>query len=154
MMDLSLTILTATGSGKYVEQGRIFDGIDLTPILSGEEDETERSLGWRRRNWNSGENGFNAVWAEAYIKGDWKYIKEFNETPGFARSIPENDPGIGYVELLYNLKNDISEKNNLARENPEKLNELREEFEQWRSEVVEKDKHYKIPFPDQYEDLY
>ena len=152
MMDLSRTIVTATGSGKYVEQGRIFDGIDLTPILCGEKAETERSLGWRRRNWNIGNNGFNSVWAEAYIKGDWKYIKEFNETPGFARSVPENDPRTGYVELLFNLKSDISEESNLALENPEKLEEMRNEFKRWKSEVVEKDKHYAIPYPDQYSD--
>jgi arylsulfatase A-like enzyme len=154
MMDFSQTIVSATGSGIFIESGRKFDGIDLTPILTGSEEEAERTLGWRRRNWNSGENGFNAVWAEAYIKGDWKYIKEFNETPGYARSIAENDSGVGYVELLYNLKDDISEKYNLAENNPEKLKELREDFERWKSEVVEKDKHYKIPFPDQYEDLY
>ena len=154
MMDLSQTIVSATGSGKFIEKGRKFDGIDLTPILTGSEEEAERTLGWRRRNWNNGKNGFNAVWAEAYIKGDWKYIKEFSETPGFARSVLENDPVVGYVELLYNLKNDISEENNLALDDPEKLMELRNEFEGWKSEVVEKDKHYKIPFPDQYEDNY
>jgi len=54
--------------------------------------------------------------------------------------------------LLFNLKSDISEESNLALENPEKLEEMRNEFKRWKSEVVEKDKHYAIPYPDQYSD--
>ena len=57
MMDLSQTIVSATGSGKFIEKGRKFDGIDLTPILTGSEEETERTLGWRRRDWNNGKRG-------------------------------------------------------------------------------------------------
>ena len=131
-------------------KGRKLDGINLTPVLTGAEKEQERILGWRRRNFSERKGSFNELWAEGYIHGDWKYIKEFKEVPRHARSIKGNYPATGYVELLYNLKTDVHEDDNLAEKNPGKLVEVRAEFERWKSEVVDKDKYYKIPFPDQY----
>ncbi len=92
----------------------------------------------------------NNVWAEAYIKGEWKYIKEFCEAPKYARSIDGEYPEVGYVELLYDLGKDIHEDHNLALKEKSKLKEMRTEFENWKNDVVEKDKHFKIPKPDQY----
>ena len=70
------------------------DGIDLTPVLTGKKHAENRVLGWRRRKWDCGRNGFNNVWADAYIKGEWKYIREFRETPGYARSVDSAGPPI------------------------------------------------------------
>ena len=51
--------------------------------------------------------------------GDWKLIEYF-----------EN----GVLEL-YNLKNDIGEKSNLAKKNPAKVKELHAAMLQWRKET-------------------
>ena len=59
-------------------------------------------------------------------------------------------PEVGYVELLYNLKEDIREDHDLALIEIDKLREMRTEFGDWKNEVVEKDKHFEIPIPDQY----
>ena len=52
--------------------------------------------------------------------GDWKLIEWF-ET--------------GRLEL-YNLRNDIGEKRNLAESQPEKLKELHKEMKTWRKHVA------------------
>jgi arylsulfatase A-like enzyme len=78
------------------------------------------------------------------LKGDWKYIKEFNQAPGWAKSRTGKYLPIGYIEMLFNLKEDVAEQTNLATENLDKLAELRKEYEQWRGETVNRHKHHKI----------
>jgi len=51
--------------------------------------------------------------------GDWKLIEFFED---------------GSVEL-YNLRDDLSERNDLSRERPEKVRELKTLLEHWRQEV-------------------
>lgn len=51
--------------------------------------------------------------------GDWKLIEYFED---------------GHLEL-YNLRDDIGEKNNLAASNPEKASELHEQLKAWRKEI-------------------
>jgi arylsulfatase A-like enzyme len=150
LTDFSRTIVEAAGAAKYSVPGRPMDGIDLTPILTGFCAEQKRELGWRRREWSLGRGGYNNVWAEAYIKGDWKYIREFKEAPTFAKSVDDGYPDTGYLELLYNLADDVHEDRNLAHDAPEKLSELRTAFEDWKAHTVDADNHYRIPFPDQY----
>jgi arylsulfatase A-like enzyme len=66
----------------------------------------------------------------AIIMGDWKYI-EPNKGP--ARSHLTNiETGNDTHEQLYNLKDDIGEKNNLAEKFPEKVMELQKELEKIR----------------------
>ena len=58
------------------------------------------------------------------IKGEWKYIE-----PGPGPKITANtntETGNDPMPQLYNLKNDIGEKNNLAEQYPDLVNELRE----------------------------
>lgn len=147
-MDLSQTIVTAAGADKYISKKRKLDGVDLRPLLSGKKKSKERFFCWRRRDWSSKRND---VWAEAYINGEWKYIKEFNQTPDYAKSLKGDYPEAGFVELLFNLKTDVSEQQNLAEKYPKKLIEMRKAYEEWRKKTVNKDKHYRIPAPDQYQ---
>jgi len=150
LMDFSRTILEAGEAMEYAGPERELDGIDLTPIFSGKAPEAKRELGWRRREWDVGERNYNNVWAEAYIKGDWKYIREFKETPGFARAAENGHPDTGYLELLFHLKDDIHEDCDLSKKEPGKLCELRNAFEEWKEQTVDPDNHYKIPTADQY----
>lgn len=64
--------------------------------------------------------------------GDWKLLRgasdkgaEVNDDAKGA----EADKSAGHDDELYNLANDIGEKNNLASKNPEKVKELREKLE-------------------------
>ncbi len=60
----------------------------------------------------------------AVIKGDWKYIVPNN---GPAVSQYTNiEMGNNFEPQLYNLKGDLGETKNVAKENPEKLKELEE----------------------------
>jgi arylsulfatase A-like enzyme len=147
-MDLSRTIISVAKADKYIPEGRVLDGINLVPIITDKAKPKDRVLAWRRRDWGQIRND---VWAEVLIKGEWKYIKEFQETPVYAKSIMGDYPEKGFVELLFHLKSDVSEKENLAEKYPKKLKEMRIEYEKWRDETVNKDKYYQIPKPDQYQ---
>lgn len=150
LMDITRTLIQLGEAEKYIPQKRILDGIDLMPFMTENKDRVERELAWRRRNWSPGKQGFNKIWTEGYRKGDWKYVREFQEAPPWARFIKDKATDNGYVEALYNLGDDLGEAKNLAPEKLEKLAEMRSAFETWKSRVVNKAPIYKIPFADQY----
>jgi len=69
--------------------------------------------------------------ALAFVKGDWKYIQP-HKGPKVFKLV---NIASGYEEepQLYNLKNDISEKNNLASKYPELVKQLSKELEKIKS---------------------
>jgi arylsulfatase A-like enzyme len=79
------------------------DGISILPTLLGE-DQMERSFLYRE---------FAGYKGQQFIRvGDWKAIR--------------TDTSLGKLDLqLYNLKNDVGEKENLATQYPEKVAELK-----------------------------
>ena len=81
------------------------DGIDLSPLLFQTEDLPERTVAWRYRG------------QKAMRKGQWKLM------------ITESDT------LLFDLNADLDESNDLASENPDKTEELLNEYNQWKEEV-------------------
>lgn len=94
------------------------DGVSLVPLLKNPEAPLGRSvLYWHypleKPHFLGGRS------AGAVRKGDWKLIEYFDT---------------GQREL-YNLADDISEKNNLASTNPQKAAELQELLKAWRKEV-------------------
>lgn len=100
------------------------DGNSILPELLGQEMD-ERPLFWHFPIYLEGGNKecqdmiFRTRPGSAVRYGDWKLIEYF-----------ENE------ELeLYNLVDDIGEKNNLAEENPEKLQELLNILKDWRVET-------------------
>ena len=110
-MDFTATILSAAGTKPPA--GRVLDGIDLLPILAGKEPLRERTLFWRYNR--SVERGGRRQ--KAVRKGDWKYI---------------SDNGTG---LLFNLKQDIAERNDVRWRHPEKFAELRALVKTWDQEM-------------------
>jgi arylsulfatase A-like enzyme len=108
MMDLTSTILAAAGASP--PRGRMLDGIDLVPVLTGARPAPKRTLFWRI---DRGELG---QWAAR--KGKWKYIRH-----------PEG-------ELLFDLVADISEQNDLSGRYPATVAELREEVARWEAEMA------------------
>jgi arylsulfatase A-like enzyme len=126
-LDLYPTILEAAGLKKFLrgKETLPLDGISLLPHLTKNKQIRERPLFWHF-----------PIYLEAYVSegyetrdalfrtrpgslvrlGDWKLHQYFED---------------GGLEL-YNLKEDISERVNLAETNPDKTNELLKLLEEWR----------------------
>lgn len=90
------------------------DGVSLVPLLEGKT--LDRGpLYWHYPHY-SNQGGAPAG---AIRDGDWKLVEWYED---------------GRLEL-FNLRDDIGEKNNLAAANPEKTRELHEKLVSWRKEV-------------------
>ena len=90
------------------------DGISLLPVIKGE-DLKVRPLFWHYPHYhNGGARPYSSV-----RLGEWKLIKQY-ET---------------HTYELYNLKEDIGEKEDLSKKNPDKVNELRGILEKWLKNV-------------------
>ncbi len=111
-IDFYPTFLELGGVKNFQKQ--VLDGKSLVPIMSNPKDQLKReALFWHYPHYHHSRP------ASAIRLRDWRAI-EFFDT--------------GKIEL-YNLKKDIGEKNNLADKMPEKVAEMRERLQQWRSEV-------------------
>ncbi len=95
------------------------DGVNLLPYLTGEKSGApHEALCWRFGR------------QIALRCGDWKLVKG---TGGSGEMERGGRGGVATTEgaELYNLKEDIGEKTNLAAKNPEKLKELSEMWDKW-----------------------
>jgi arylsulfatase A-like enzyme len=106
-MDLHATALAAAGVKLPADPP--LDGADLLPHLEGKADgRPHEALFWRMGG------------QSAARVGDWKLVMERGEP-----------------DALFNLKEDISERKNLAAEMPEKVKELRAAYAEWEKGTVE-----------------
>jgi arylsulfatase A-like enzyme len=103
-MDWAPTLLAAAGGGVPSAD---FDGVDLTPALSGDE-AAPRRLFWRYR----------AEGQAALRDGDWKYL------------------AIGGVERLFDLSADVRERADLAKRFPERLAQMRADHAAWAAQML------------------
>jgi arylsulfatase A len=103
-VDFYPTLVSLAG-GKLPETQK-FDGKNILPELMGNNPEQERTLFWHYPVYH------HDVPKSVIRKGDWKLIENL----------------VDHTFELYNIKEDISESNNLAESNPEKLNELKGEL--------------------------
>ena len=109
-MDILPTI--ASIAGIDLDDVEPIDGVDLSPLLFGQETEPPRQI-------FAYYNGQNLA---AVRYGDWKlHLK----TPGRPRR----------KNVLFNLRNDVGESDNVARENPKVVDELKELAERFRLEL-------------------
>ena len=90
-------------------EGVVFDGFDMLPILADGKPSPRKEMYWKRRA------------KEAARVGDWKWAR--NESGTF----------------LFDLSKDVSEKNNLLKEMPEKAAEMQAHFENWMKRMDEAD---------------
>jgi len=107
-MDLTATILAA--AGVPLPKNQPTDGINLLPILRDEQEPVvDRTFCWRvdrtRRR------------MKAIRHGDWKYVQD------------------DMMELLFNLRDDIGEHDNLYYEQLDKVKELKEKLAAWEADV-------------------
>lgn len=82
-------------------QGVVLDGFDMMPMLAEGKPSPRKEMYWKRRV------------KEAARVGDWKWIR--------------NESG----KFLFDLSKDVSEKNNLIDEMPEKAAEMEQHFSDW-----------------------
>ncbi len=119
-LDILPTALAAAGVAVKPEWK--IDGVNLLPFLSGEKNGApHETLFWR----------FGAQMAVRM--GDWKLVKG----PGAGVGIEQRAKATVDGAELYNLKQDIGEKNNLAATNPEKARELAAAWNKWDAELIE-----------------
>ena len=104
-MDWTPTFLALAGTTPDTDYPT--DGIDLRPILKGEET-PERALFWR----------FNKLDQEAVRMGRWKYLK------------------IGENSFLFDLIEDPMERANLKSRRPEIYQNLKTKYERWNAEML------------------
>lgn len=126
-LDFYPTFLEIAGVEKPAD--KILDGQSIIPILYGKGTLKERPLFWHF-----------PIYLEAYVmEGDRTQDPLFRTRPGSAVRLGDWKL-IHYFENndfeLYNLKEDIAENNNLAKINPEKLNELLLILDNWRKETI------------------
>ncbi|MBQ0721915.1 MAG: twin-arginine translocation pathway signal protein, partial [Gammaproteobacteria bacterium] len=102
---LSMDWLPTLLSVAGIENQDKFDGQNISGVLFNNDEPIERPVFWRYRN------------QLVARKGNWKYIKA-----------AEN-------EYLFNLKNDLAEKNNLIGTNDKKTAELKVLLQTWEAEM-------------------
>ena len=103
--DIFPTFLEMAGVKEYEQVGGAIDGVSFVPLLKQKPPaDSERPIFWHFPN-TYGEPPYSSV-----RKGDWKLIYQH-----VTRKLE-----------LYNLREDIGEKTNLAEKQPEKLRELAE----------------------------
>ena len=120
-IDFYPTMLKMAGTPQ--PSGHILDGLSIVPLLKGKETLNRQAIFWHFPAYLEPYNDKQWPWrtapAGAIQQGDWKLIEFFED---------------GKIEL-YNLKEDLGEKNNLAETMPEKANELRCTLIEWRKSV-------------------
>jgi arylsulfatase A-like enzyme len=110
-LDVMPTCVAAAG-GK-VDPAWALDGVDLVPFLTGAaKGRPHQTLYWR----------IDGMWAVR--DGDWKLVH------GQAGAEPPE---------LFNLAQDIGEKNNLAAKQPEKVKELQALWDKWNQQQADPD---------------
>jgi arylsulfatase A-like enzyme len=106
-MDLTMSILAATNT-PVPPEARL-EGRNLLPILDGSNAPAERTLFWRIN--------VPARQQRAVRQGDWKLLLDGDDL------------------LLYNLRTDIGERNDLAMTRPELVSRLRQLISDWEKDV-------------------
>jgi arylsulfatase A-like enzyme len=107
------TLLAITGATPA--PGQIIDGESIVPLLKQSGSLKRDTIYWHYPHYHPG----GATPYGAIRKGDFKLIEFYEDN---------------HVEL-YNLKNDIGEKNDLAKTMPDKAGDLRIKLAAWRKEV-------------------
>ena len=111
--DFYPTILSIAGLPPEPKQHR--DGRSLVPLLEGQKNLVREALYWHYPHYGN-QGGFPGG---AIRMGDWKLLERFED---------------GRVHL-FNLAEDIGEKNDLAEKYPQRVEEMREKLHAWYKDV-------------------
>ncbi|MCI0499391.1 MAG: sulfatase-like hydrolase/transferase [Planctomycetales bacterium] len=102
-------------AGLNAGPGQHLDGVSLAPLLKGKNSLVREAIFWHYPHYH----GSGWTPGAAVRAGDWKLIEFYEDNT---------------VEL-YNLKDDLGEKNNLAKANPKKNKELLDMLHRWQKET-------------------
>ncbi|MCR9292013.1 MAG: sulfatase-like hydrolase/transferase [bacterium] len=116
-MDLTATFVQAAGASAPADY--VFDGVDLLPLLRGDQPQQERTLYWRVDRANDR--------MRAIRHGKWKYIDDS-----------------GSMDLLFDLEADISERVNLVYQHPQIVRELKSRLAEWETEMDAEPKTFTV----------
>ena len=108
-MDLTATILDVAGIRDPLAS---LDGVNLIPLLRKEQAPMSRQLFWRADLYDFGKQ-------RAIRDGRWKYVEH------------------GNTQFLFDLDDDVSERNNLFYEHTDIVNRLRSDLVDWQQRVAE-----------------
>ncbi len=97
-------------AGVEIPKDRPIDGKNLMPLIKQTGSLDRDALYWHFPHYRHGNSPYSII-----RKGDWKLIKHY----------------VGPKFELFNLKEDLSEKHNLAKSNPKKLKELHADLQDW-----------------------
>jgi arylsulfatase A len=92
-------------AGSELPSDIVYDGFDMLPVLSGQESSQRSTMFWKRRG------------DLAARVGHWKWV--------------DSARGKG----LFDLSQDVGERNDLSESHPEKLRELKQAFADWMAEM-------------------
>jgi len=115
--DFYSTLLDMAGLPLKPEQHK--DGVSLWPLLKGSPSLERDAIYWHFPNYIGTGHPNPATPCSVIRSGEWKLIERFES---------------GECEL-YNLQLDLAEKNDLADEMPEKVEELKKMLAKWRKDV-------------------
>jgi arylsulfatase A-like enzyme len=101
-------------AGAKLPPGQKLDGVSLLPLFKQKEGFNRDALYWHYPHYN-----YRSTPHAIVRQGDFKLIEYFED---------------GRLEL-YNLKADVSEKENLAASQPERARRMQEQLARWRKEV-------------------
>ncbi|MCB1227922.1 MAG: sulfatase-like hydrolase/transferase [Verrucomicrobiales bacterium] len=112
-MDLSATFVKVAGG--ELPQDKPFDGVNLMPLLLGQEQPVDRTFCWRIQRSNR--------LMKAVRHGKWKYVNDGNT-----------------MDLLFDLEQDIGERRNLNYTYPEITEQLKRRLADWEAEMDQSEK--------------
>jgi arylsulfatase A-like enzyme len=120
-VDFCPTFLEIAGASK--PDGQPLDGESLVPLLQQRGPLERKAIFWHFPVYIQAGRGVAGTWrctpVSVIRQGDWKLLEFFED---------------GRLEL-YNLRQDIGERNNLATKRPEKARELHAALRAWRTSV-------------------
>ena len=127
-IDLMPTIVKLAGA--EIPTDRVIDGLDLSKIFHGSQTELKRPFFF-----------YQHQALRAVREGDWKLhlphtaLDQTKEGKTWQTHVPENDRPYIKELTLYNLKNDIGETTNVAKEHPEIVEKLVKQLDFAKSDI-------------------
>ena len=118
----------ATHLGVSIPQDSLLDSLNVMPALLGKEDAKGRSNLIQQSN---GREGVNS--SMGYRSGKWKLQRSVKKSPKKAQANKagaNSSAAAAFSYSLYDLENDIAEKKNIAKQNPEVFERLKTELQQ------------------------
>jgi arylsulfatase A-like enzyme len=113
LLDVLPTAVAAAGG--TLPAGRVYDGVDLTPYLTGRTTgEPHQMLAW------------SAPPLGAIRAGDWKLWE----------SSGGEDDRYGKYQMLFNLGTDLNESHDLAGSDPQEVHRLAEQLSRWSAAMI------------------